>query len=178
MTGLMVIGILKLLGIIALSFLVTPFILILIAIIFAVFVLTATILVRLAIQQSLKAFPKVFKRFIRVKHDIDKEHCTGNYEIPSPNHLHSMRVSSENGSYAQAVRNLESRDSCKEPFDKLRLYRPKYPVIHLLSDKFDGVFKGIHNLLLFYKRYYVHSTKVVKNPIAKKKSKEYDIHTS
>jgi hypothetical protein len=160
---MLVIGILQLLGILALSFLLTPLVLSLITIIFAVFVLTATILARLTIQQSLKAFPKIFKRFARMKHDIDKEHRTGNYEIPSPNHLHSMRVGIEKGRYLQPICNLESRDSCEEQSDELRLYRSKQPVIYLLSNKFNGVFKSIHNLLLFYRSYYGHSTKVEKN---------------
>ena len=161
---MLVIGILQLLGILALSFLLTPFVLSLIAIIFAVFVLTATILARLTIQHSLKAFPKVFRRFARMKHDIDKEHRTGNHEIPSPNHLHSMRVRIEKGRYLQPICNLKSRDSCEDQSDELRLYRPKQPLIYLLSDKFNGVLKGIHRLPLFYKSYYGHSTKVEKNP--------------
>jgi len=160
---MLVIDILKLLGILALSFLLTPFVLSLMAITVAVFVLTATILARLTIHQSLKAVPKIFKRFARMKHDVDKEHRTGNYEIPSPNHFHSMRVGIEKGRYLQPISNLESRDSCEQQFDELRLYRPKQPVIYLLSDKFNDVLKGIHNLLLFYKSYYGHSTNVEKN---------------
>lgn len=160
---MLAIHILQLLGILTLSFLVTPIVLSLIGIAFAVFVLTAMILVRLTIQQSLKAFPKIFKRFIRMEHDIDKEHRTGNYKIPSPNHLHSMRVGIEKRRYIQPVRNLECRDSCKEQFGELRLYRPQHPVIYLLSDKFNGVLEGIHNLLSFYRSYYGHSTKVEKN---------------
>ena len=160
---MLVISILQLLGILALSFLLTPLVLSLITIIFAVFVLTAMILTRLTVQQSLKAFPKVFKRFARMKHDIDKEHRTGNYEIPSPNHLHSMRVGIKKVRYLQPVHNLHSRNYCEQPLDDLRLYVAKYPTIYFLSNKVNSVLKVVHKVILFYRSYYGLSTKVEKN---------------
>ena len=156
-------GILQLLGIVALSFLVTPFILYSIGMVTALLVLVAMILLRLTRNQSLKTFPKVFKRFVWMKHDIEKEHSTGNYEIHPPDSTHNIGVCRKKRWQLQPVPNLERCDCCEEPFDDLRLYGRKYPIINLLSNKLNSVLKGFHRLVLFYRSYYGYSTKVEKN---------------
>jgi len=158
---MLALAILQLLGLIALGLLVTPFLFCLMGITVSVIVLIVNILIRLMRQQSLKGFPKVFKKFLWFSDSIMHHSENSEYKIYPPNYTHSIRVSSENGRYIQPVSNLEGKSYYEDDVNKYHLDMPDEPV----ATKLEQMLNIFHKTILFYRSYYGHSTKVEKNQI-------------
>ena len=141
------------------GFVVTPLIFCLMGITISVIALIAKILVRLMRQKSLKAFPKVFKKFLWFTTSIVCQSDKSNYEIYPPNLIHSIRVDRENRRYSPPVRNLKAQGYWEDNPNNLRLHMPKQPI----TTRVNKVLSGFHSVVLFHRRFYGCSTKVEKN---------------
>ena len=106
------------------GFVVTPLAFYLMGITISVIALIAKILVRLMRQKSLKAFPKVFKKFLWFTTSIVYQSDKISYEIYPPNLIHSIRVDRENRRYSPPVRNLKAQGYWEDNLNNLRLYMP------------------------------------------------------
>lgn len=156
---MLAIGLLRLLGIIALAFLVTPLMFYLIGITTVVLALTVRILVRLARQKNAKAFNKIFKKFLWSADSIMYHGDRSKYEIYSPNYARRIGVSGKDRSYIQCVPNLEAEHYWEGNTDNCHLDMPNQTI----TTKFEKVLNVFHRIILFYRSYYRHSTKVERN---------------
>lgn len=156
---MLAIGILQLLGIIALSFLVTPLMFYLVGVATSLVILVLVLVVKLARQKALKSFPNVFKKFLWSANSVVYHSEKSKPEVYAPYYAHSVGVARENRSYIPHVPKLKTQHDWKGNADNRHLDTPNQPIA-TKPDKMLGVFHGV---LLFYRRFYGHSTIVEQN---------------
>jgi hypothetical protein len=156
---MLILGILQLLGIIALSFLVTPFIFYLIGMATSLIILAVNLAIRLARQKSLKGFPDVFEKFLRSANSVVYDSEQRKQEVYPPHYTHSVGVTREDRGYIPHVPKLKAQCYWKRNADNRHLHTPNQPI----ATKPEKVLNVFHRVILFYKSYYGHSTKVEKN---------------
>ena len=156
---MLVVGLLQLFGLIVLGFLITPFMFYLIGTIVAVIVLTINLSVRLTRQKSFNSFPKIFKKFLWSPHSIVYHSKESEQEVYPPYYTHSIGVIGKNRGYIPHVPNLKAKHYWKGSPDNRHLDTPNQAV----ATKLEKVRNVSHRIILFYRSYYGHSTKVEKN---------------
>ena len=125
---MLVVGLLKILGLIILGFLITPLMFYLLGTIIAVIVLALNLSVRLTMQKSLNSFLKIFKKFLW-----------------SPN---SIMYHSKNN--IPSVPNLKTKHYGEGNPNNRHFDTPNQAV----ATKLEKVCNVSHRIILFYKSYY------------------------
>ena len=100
----------------------------------------------------MKAFPKLFKKFLRFTTNIVHQSDTTDYEICPPSHIHGMRsvgVSKKNRQI-KSISDFEGRGYYEGYSNDSRLYLPQQPI----TTNLEKVLNSFHNIIVFYRSFW------------------------
>jgi len=157
---MLVVGLLQLFGLIVLAFLIAPPMFYLTGTIVAVIVLAVNLSVRLTRQKSLNSFPKIFEKFLWSANGIVYHSEKSKPEVYPPDYPHSIGVTGENRGYMPRIADLKAKHYWEGNPDNCHLNMPNQAV----ATKLEKVRNVSHTIILSYKSFYGHSTKVEQNP--------------
>jgi hypothetical protein len=159
--AMLTIAIFQLLGRIALGTLigliVTPFMFYLLDIMAYALALIIAILFR---KRALKELPELLKTFPKFTQKPVSRSDTSKYEINQQNYIHDTRgCRVDRKNRHKVVCDLDGKGYYEDNTNDSRLYLPQQPV----TTKLEKMLNVFHSVILFYRSYYGHSTKVEKN---------------
>jgi hypothetical protein len=131
-----------------------------------VVLLRATLASHLTVKEALNVFPQFVKEFPKYADEPVSDGKNGKPSIEYPNPSKHLRQSIQNGRRVNISKQADAYkgwQASNPPNNQGIRDMPKQPII---KETLNAVCNLFHSVLLFYKSYYGHSTKVEKNPLA------------